>query len=413
MLEELYTFYLPKKTHPWCYISLEIDPQNVDVNVHPTKHEVKFLHESSIIERMKVILDEKLSGNSATRTFYVQSRLPKADITEEVLKEVLPDYENNNSDKTKKVRPQDMIRTDSSDQKLDKFNFTTCTTVKQARNEVCKDTESDECINNFISNKSKSNENTLNKTDTNERNEIINIIDQQKADDVYRENKLSHFEVAETQKLTTPWSTIVNDTSPSTSSNLIVPDACNLLSFTENNKDKSKLINVQDIFETSNSKFEEGISDNTINEKYIDIVAEKARKQVHQYFGNRSTMVEKKSVENTSPSKETTEVDDNTDKNNKSNEEDTINVHIPIKIDSNKDSTVNSIQEFKSYSINTFRREVKLTSILKLRKKIEDECHEGLKEILSNLTFIGCIDQSSTLIQSGVNLYLCNTKKIA
>jgi len=41
-LESVYSVYLPKNTHPFMYLSLEINPQNVDVNVHPTKKEVFF-----------------------------------------------------------------------------------------------------------------------------------------------------------------------------------------------------------------------------------------------------------------------------------------------------------------------------------------------------------------------------------
>jgi len=39
-IEGVYAAYLPKNTHPWVYLSLELDPRNVDVNVHPTKREV-------------------------------------------------------------------------------------------------------------------------------------------------------------------------------------------------------------------------------------------------------------------------------------------------------------------------------------------------------------------------------------
>jgi len=39
-IENLYAEYLPRHTHPFAYLSLQIKPSNVDVNVHPTKREV-------------------------------------------------------------------------------------------------------------------------------------------------------------------------------------------------------------------------------------------------------------------------------------------------------------------------------------------------------------------------------------
>ena len=39
-IENVYGTYLPKNTHPFVYLSIAIEPANVDVNVHPTKREV-------------------------------------------------------------------------------------------------------------------------------------------------------------------------------------------------------------------------------------------------------------------------------------------------------------------------------------------------------------------------------------
>lgn len=40
-IDNVFAKYLPKGTHPFIYLSLDVAPQNVDVNVHPTKQEVR------------------------------------------------------------------------------------------------------------------------------------------------------------------------------------------------------------------------------------------------------------------------------------------------------------------------------------------------------------------------------------
>lgn len=54
--------------------SIEILACNVDVNVHPTKHEVHFLHEDMIIAAIQKCVEEKLHGCNESRTFYTQVR---------------------------------------------------------------------------------------------------------------------------------------------------------------------------------------------------------------------------------------------------------------------------------------------------------------------------------------------------
>lgn len=427
MLEELYTFYLPKKTHPWCYISLEIDPRNIDVNVHPTKHEVKFLHENSIIERMKLTLDEKLSANSASRTFYLKNRLPKADITKEVLKEILPEYEEDNSNKIKKIRPQEMIRTDASDQKLDKFNFIH-TEIKHVKN--------DDNIQTHLNTKTQNNitdEENVNKIqcltsdtiDIQQKDKSTHAVDNEKNTDKIQcstpnvidiqKDKSMHVTItAATEKSNSPWSNIINDSSPSTS-DLLASNESNINLCIQNinkEEEEKKLNSMQDILEITNDEIDEDIVD-SIKDKCIDIIADKARKQVYKCFGNKSTKSEEKKIDKNDINKQEIknyESEENKQLNEIQNVEQTSR---EINNDNDKNNDNKCSYEFKSYSINNFRREVKLTSVLKLRKEVEDACHEGVKQILSELTFVGCIDQSSALIQSGVNLYLCNTQKLA
>ena len=79
-IEQTYSAFLPKGGHPFIYLNLNIDPQRVDVNVHPTKREVNFLNEDEIIESIRAEITKKLSQVDTSRTFTTQSLLPSAKI---------------------------------------------------------------------------------------------------------------------------------------------------------------------------------------------------------------------------------------------------------------------------------------------------------------------------------------------
>ncbi|TRY77943.1 hypothetical protein TCAL_10900 [Tigriopus californicus] len=112
-LQMVYNAYLPKGTHPFIYMSLEIAPENVDVNVHPTKHEVHFLHQDEIVESIQQAVDAKLLGSNTSRTFLTQGLLPGAPI---------PKLERLQASTSGLAPPpKNMIRTDSREQKMDKF----------------------------------------------------------------------------------------------------------------------------------------------------------------------------------------------------------------------------------------------------------------------------------------------------
>ncbi|CAJ1067804.1 DNA mismatch repair protein Mlh1 [Xyrichtys novacula] len=114
-LETVYAAYLPKNTHPFLYLSLEIAPQNIDVNVHPTKHEVHFLHEDAVIESVQKHVESKLLGSNASRTFFTQTLLPSLSGGAEVKTTT------SSSESSERVYAHHMIRTDCRSQKLDAF----------------------------------------------------------------------------------------------------------------------------------------------------------------------------------------------------------------------------------------------------------------------------------------------------
>ncbi|XP_016970229.1 DNA mismatch repair protein Mlh1 [Drosophila rhopaloa] len=110
-VDSVYATYLPRGHHPFIYMSLTLPPQNLDVNVHPTKHEVHFLYQDEIVERLKQQVEARLLGSNSTRTFYKQLRLPGAPNLDET----------QSGDKTQRIYPKEMVRTDANEQKLDKF----------------------------------------------------------------------------------------------------------------------------------------------------------------------------------------------------------------------------------------------------------------------------------------------------
>ncbi|EED23272.1 DNA mismatch repair protein Mlh1, putative [Talaromyces stipitatus ATCC 10500] len=75
-IEQTYSTFLPKGGHPFIYLDLEIEPNRVDVNVHPTKREVNFLNEDEIIESICSEITTRLAQVDSSRTFMTQTLLP-------------------------------------------------------------------------------------------------------------------------------------------------------------------------------------------------------------------------------------------------------------------------------------------------------------------------------------------------
>lgn len=75
-LIQVYGTYLPKGRYPFIYLDIKINPQNVDVNVHPTKREVRFLYEDEIVEKIAAMAEETLRKVDSSRSYQTQSVLP-------------------------------------------------------------------------------------------------------------------------------------------------------------------------------------------------------------------------------------------------------------------------------------------------------------------------------------------------
>ncbi|KAI7200904.1 DNA mismatch repair protein MutL [Hortaea werneckii] len=128
-VEQTYAMFLPKGGKPFLYLSLEIDPARVDVNVHPTKREVNFLNEEEIIELICDDIRERLGKVDTSRTFLTQSLLPggktptifkapsQADETATSSKGTSQRPHNNNAG-SQKPYENNLVRTDAKSRKI-------------------------------------------------------------------------------------------------------------------------------------------------------------------------------------------------------------------------------------------------------------------------------------------------------
>ncbi|KAI4140155.1 MAG: hypothetical protein L6R39_005927 [Caloplaca ligustica] len=119
-IEQTYSTFLPKGGRPFTYLALDIDPQRVDVNVHPTKREVNFLNEDEIIETICNELKLKLSAVDTSRTFTTQSLLPgaKTPIATKILTDARRSAPNPSSSASVRPLENNLVRTDPNSRKI-------------------------------------------------------------------------------------------------------------------------------------------------------------------------------------------------------------------------------------------------------------------------------------------------------
>lgn len=96
--------------------SIFINCANIDVNVHPTKREVHFLHEDAIIDCIQKSIQEYLLSCSSSRTYYTQSLLPSMCAQVSNISSLRQE-----SIEEGKVYDYKLVRTDAKETKLDAF----------------------------------------------------------------------------------------------------------------------------------------------------------------------------------------------------------------------------------------------------------------------------------------------------
>jgi DNA mismatch repair protein MLH1 len=127
-VEQTYLAFLPKGAKPFLYLSLEIDPARVDVNVHPTKREVNFLNEEEIVELICEDIRANLGKVDTSRTFMTQSLLSGAKTPAIAKSNTLPEVSssaavNSNRPATsqasaRKPYENNLVRTDAKERKI-------------------------------------------------------------------------------------------------------------------------------------------------------------------------------------------------------------------------------------------------------------------------------------------------------
>jgi DNA mismatch repair protein MutL len=87
-----YRDYLPLSRFPVAVVHLAIDPARVDVNVHPTKREVRIARERDVAERLRVAVRRAIREGSHTvdRDVPATERPPDGEVTAEGVADVVP-----------------------------------------------------------------------------------------------------------------------------------------------------------------------------------------------------------------------------------------------------------------------------------------------------------------------------------
>ncbi|KAL6612689.1 DNA mismatch repair protein MutL [Neocallimastix sp. 'constans'] len=401
----LYSSYLPKGTHPFVYLSLEINPNNVDVNVHPTKREVNFLNEEIIVDHICEQMQNYLANANASRTFFTQSLLTQDTSFEK----------ENKQKKNKRVYDRDLVRTDSKSQSIDVF-------LAKPSN-----------INN-------SNDDNDNNNNNNNNNNISIISDHHQHNNT--NNKIRN--ITDISTLKSRFSSPSNSSTQSSSrveifdinkSNLkssfnrnnddILEDSSNIFS---SNKLKSKINDRRKQIDDDDENSIDGDDDLMTIKKPSKTQSKITNIEIFDTNNTGSSLKRLSGSTSNDDYKSTNLLNNNSNKRVKygNDQEETTTIKNPVFItsiemneedeDINDDLSLSQKNEMNKYEedfkiIQNNSREwndVKLTSVLNLREMVDKNDNKGISNFFHNHTFVGCVDETLALIQYQTKLYLVN-----
>lgn len=387
----LYLTFLPKGHKPFVYMALEIDPANVDVNVHPTKREVRFLFEDEITEHIVNGLQSELSKLDSSRNFLTQQVLPNA----------------------KRLRDED---------DEDRFSLTSFNKAKTYAHNLVRTDESQTKITAFTS-RVENVENLGHKTKA-----------PKIATPVESEDSQSDSDVQEDQTLIT---SVVSPEEPRVSLAPTLSSRVKHLSYRPPGSDNEDHISSEE-----SAEVEETDEQSSLEQPVENYQEEPQPEEVEQEEAELEEESEEdlQDADNNVPEiPEIDEVQEDVEEEREANSsmdqeakatrqrvrlvEKESNVEIeqlnqdPEKVldvsspsEDEFDTPVQEQEPIKTSILNDRRERVniKLSSILSLREEVETAVHQELTEIFAKHTFVGIVDQERRLaaIQYDVKLYL-------
>lgn len=75
LLRRAYDELIPSGSHPWCFLYFSIDPRYIDVNVHPTKKEIRFLDEEGFNAFFIELINRELRSKTPVSFLELKRRL--------------------------------------------------------------------------------------------------------------------------------------------------------------------------------------------------------------------------------------------------------------------------------------------------------------------------------------------------